>query len=369
MRVPTNRLQRNMAYTLNHSLARIQRRQIEIATGKRIQKPSDDPAGTVRAMSLRSLLADNARYSSNVQDGLYWVSATEEPINSVMELLNKLKETAVSAADDATEDRTFMGAIVDDVLSGLVNQSRAKVNGKYVFSGFRTDTAPYTTSNTVTDDLFTAAAAGTASDVTHARIASGSMSVTDLAGTVIYTEGVDYSVDYQTGRITALSGGALVEGTSYYASYTTETVSSVTAISGIEGDIVRQIDSDRTLTVNLKAPEVFQSGTDVFQLAIDLKNALWKDDPDAVRTVMDNIDTAIDHMSEQLGLIGTRAETLDRNQALLDNNQISLKQFLSEVEDSDLTEAVLQLQTDQAAYEAALASTARLLQLSMVNYI
>ena len=369
MRVPTNRLQMNMTYTLTHSLARNQRRQIEIATGKRILSPSDDPAGTVRAMALRGLIDDNLQYRSNIQDGLSWVTGTEEPLNSIIELLNKMKETAISAADDATEDRTFMGDIVDDILTGMINQSRAKVNGRYIFSGFRTDTAPYTTDNSITGETFTAAAVGAEADFAHARLSSGSVSVTNLAGTVTYTEGTDYDIDYETGRISLIGTGAMAAGTDYLANYDASTTGSVTAISNLQGDIVRQIDSDRTVPVNLRAPDVFQDDIDLFQMAIDLKNALWKDDANAVRAMMDDIDTAIEHVTEQLGVIGTRADTLQRNQLLLDTHEISLREFLSEIEDSDLTESVIQLETEQAAYEAALASTARLMQISIVNYL
>ncbi len=358
-----------MTYTLNNSLARIQRRQIEIATGKRILSPSDDPAGTVRAMALRGLIDDNLQYRSNIQDGLSWVTGTEEPLNSVIELLNKMKETAISAADDATEDRTFMGDIVDDILTGMINQSRSKVNGRYIFSGFRTDTAPYTTADAITGESFTAAAVGVEADLVHARVSTGSVTITNLAGTTTYTEGTDYTVDYETGRVSIVATGAMVAGTDYLANYTSATTGSVTAITNIQGNIVRQIDSDRTVPVNLRAPDVFQDSIDIFQMSIDLKNALWKDDSDAVRAMMDDIDTAIEHVTEQLGVIGTRADTLQRNQLLLDTHEISLREFLSEIEDNDLTESVIQLETEQAAYEAALASTARLMQITIVNYL
>ncbi len=369
MRIPSNSLQLNMTFTLNRTLERIQQQQIRLATGRRIQRPSDDPGGVMRALSLRRQINENRQYQSNIQDGLTWVTGTEGPLNNIVDLLNELKETAIRAADDSADDRAPFGTIVDDLLNAMLGESRAKVNGRYVFSGFQTDTPPFITNSSISDEVLTAGATGTAVNLINARIESGTVVLTDLSGATTYTEGVDYSVDYDVGTITPLSGGALASGTDYLASYDTQNTSSVTPIADLGGDVVRQIDSDRTIQVNLLGTDLFQGSVDVFQLTIDLKNALWKNDSDAVRGLLDSIDQAIDHTTEQLGVIGTRAASLQRNNQMLASTEIGLEEYLSLVEHTDLAEAVIQLQTEQAAYESALAATARLMQVNMLSFL
>ena len=121
-------------------------------------------------------------------------------------------------------------------------------------------------------------------------------------------------------------------------------MSSVDIAESVEGTVIRQVGATRQVQVNLLGSEVFQEGVDVFQLAIDFKNALWKDDPDAVGGLLDSIDEAIRHVSELLGVVGTRAEGLENQDLRLQSDQIALEAFLSDVENADLTSAVVRLQ-------------------------
>ena len=205
--------------------------------------------------------------------------------------------------------------------------------------------------------------------ILNARIDAGSVVVTDLSGGVTFVEGVDYTLDGESGRITILSGGGMSEGTQYLVDYRTEGTSSVDVESSIEGSIVRRIGPDRLTEVNLLGTEVFQGSVDVFQLAIDLKNALWKDDAEAVRGLLDSIGEGIGYVTELLGIVGARAERLENQDLQLQSDRIALEAFLSDVENVDLTSAAVRIQAEEMAYETALATAARMLEISLVNYL
>jgi flagellar hook-associated protein 3 FlgL len=359
----------SMIYALDKALGRIQRIQMEMATGKRVLRPSDDPAGTSRILALRRQMDDNAQYQRNIADGLRWNTLAEGSLTTVTDILMQMKDYAVRGANESTETRKEMGVSVDQLFEEILDQSRARIDGRFLFSGFNSFTAPFVAESDVTDETFTAAAVGTAVDLDHARIANGSVVVTDLSGSTTYTEGVDYTIDYDTGRLTLATGSGMVAGTDYLVSYTTEGTSSVEAAEDIEGSIVRQIDRDRRMTVNFLGTDVFQGDVDVFQLGIDLKNALWRDDPEAVRGLLDTIDSAITQITEKLGLAGTRAQNLEHQQLWLESDEVTLHSFISDIESADLAEAVVRLQSEQMAYESALATTARIMQSSLVNYL
>ncbi len=369
MRISSSGLRESLIFTLNRSLGRIERIQTELATGKRILKPSDDPAGTIRALSFRRQLGDNAQYQRSIQDGLRWNTTTESALTAVLENLMQMKELATRAADAATGSRPEIGFSADGLLDALLDQSRTRIDDRHVFSGYSTGTAPFIESDEVADETFTAGPAGTAVDLTHARIEQGSMMVTDVTGATTFIEGTDYQVDHDSGRITILAGGAMAQGTAYLAGYTTEGVSSVEIAESVEGAIVRQIGPDRQTQVNLLGSDVFRDGVDIFQLAIDLKNALGKDDGEAVGALLDSVDEAIRHVSALLGAVGARAESLENQDLRLQSDRIALEAFLSDVENADLTSAVVRLQSEQLAYEAALATAARMLEISLVNYL
>ncbi len=369
MRISNSGLRQNLIHTLNRSLERIERIQMEMATGKRILNPSDDPPGTIRALSFRRRLDDNAQCQTNVSDGLRWNTTTESALTAVLENLMQLKELATRAADDAMGDRAAIGFSADQLLNDLLDLSRSKVDERHVFSGYNTNSAPFDQSNQITDEIFTAGAVDAAVDLVNARIEEGSVVVTDLSGAVTFAEGVDYTVDDASGRITIVGGGGMSEGTQYLASYTTEGTSSVGVADSIEGSIVRRIGSDRLTEVNLLGTEVFQGSVDLFQLTIDLKNALWKDDAEAVRGLLDSVGEGISHVTELLGIVGARAERLENQDLQLQSDRIALEGFLSDVENVDLTSAVVRMQAEEMAYETALATAARMLEISLVNYL
>jgi len=358
-----------MIYTLGRSIQRIERIQMEMATGRRVLRPSDDPPGTIRILSFRRQLEDNGVFQRNIDDGLRWNTATEAALSEVMESLMQLKEIATRAANDATMALPESGFSVDELLNSLLDTGRTRLDHRYLFSGFNSHTAPFEASDGVTGDAFTAGAVGSAVDLRYARIEAGSLVITDQTGGTTFVEGADYTGDYDTGRVTLTAGSGMSEGTTYLADYTTEGTSSVTVADSIEGSIVRRIGPESTVAVNLLATEVFQDGADVFQLAIDLKNALYRDDAGAVNGLLDSVDQAIQHVGELLGVVGSRAQRLENALGSLQSHQIALEAFISGIEDVDLPSAVVRLQSEQVAYETALSVAARLMNISLVDYL
>ncbi|MCK4546805.1 MAG: flagellar hook-associated protein FlgL, partial [Candidatus Eisenbacteria sp.] len=322
MRIPSNRLQLTMMHALNDTLGRIERVQTQLATGKRIQKPSDDPTGTMRLLSFQRSLDRNRQYQDNVADGLRWATSTEMVMGGVNDILMQVKEIALRGANELPESRFPMGTSVDSMLEELIDQISSQIDNRYLLSGFMSFTSPIQTSTLVENEAITAGAVGVAVDLVNGRIASGTVVVTDQTGTTTFVEGVDYTVDHESGRISLMGGGSMVEGTGYLASYETETVSSVTINSGIEGEISRQIDSNRTVTVNLLASDVMDSSVDIFQMVIDLKNALWKDDGQAVGDLLDTVDGAIDQITGFIGMTGSKAASMENQQVVLESDEL-----------------------------------------------
>src|SRR6185295_12305180 len=117
--------------------------------------------------------------------------------------------------------------------------------------------------------------------------------------------------------------------TEYHASYDTQTTSSVTQQAGDDGDVVRRIGRNRLEAVNLSGGDVFGAGGELFQLAIDLKNALYKNDPDRVNALLGDIDAASERIGGLLGTLGARTQTFESQQSLLESNALSLEAHLS----------------------------------------
>lgn len=368
MRVTDAQMHRDMQRAIANSMLRIDRYQQQAATGRRFLKPSEDAGSTMQAQKLQTMIDQNAMYQNNVHDGLHWLNATEVPMTSVGELLTQLKETALRGSGDAAEDSNTLAAFVDQLLQEMVSHANATDGDRYVFGGFATNTPPYTASNHVSGEMFRANL-GNEVDLAQTGLERGSVTLTNTSGSVTYREGVDYSVDYKTGRIEALTGGALTNGTDYFVSYDTAGPSAVTETAPISGEIVRQLTADRRETVNVTGPEVFRDGGDLFQMAIDLKNALRRGDDARVRQLVQSIDDAKEHVETQTGLLGARTAAFENHRVMLEMDEITIKSHLSRVQDADLPETMLNLTAQQNAYQAALSATSRMFQMSLANFL
>lgn len=369
LRITEGRMYRHMSSLLGSAMSRIDSLQTQAATGRRLQRPSDDPLATIQSQALLARLTDNDRYQTNVADGIAWTAATEPVLTTLHELLTKMQETILRGGDEAVHDRATLAESVDALLEELVAQANTRHGDRYLFAGYEDRTAPYVADNQVTGEVVRVAAPGTAVDLENARLTAGSLDLTDPITGAVFAVGVDYTVDESTGRIEAIAGGALVPGQDVLASYTTASISSVRATGPLVGEVVRQIGRDRHTTVNLTGPQVFGSNGELFQIAIDIKNALWKDDPAAVRALGTQLDAALGDVNGVLGLVGSRAATLQSEQQLLEADAMALEEYLSDVRDADLASVMMRLQAEQTAYQAALTATARVMQNSLADYL
>jgi flagellar hook-associated protein 3 FlgL len=367
LRITEGRMYRSMSGLLGSAMSRIDNLQHQAATGRRFANPSEDPLATMQAQALQSRMTDNQRYQNNAADALSWNSATEPVVATIHELLAKMQETILRGGDEAVHDRTTLATTVNDLLEEMVSQANTRSGDRYLFAGFADRTAPYATSTEVSGETVHLAAIGSSADLQNAQLVSGSVVLTDPASGTTYTEGVDYQVDAATGRVQVLAGGSLNPGQDVLARYRTTTVSSVHATGTLSGDIVRQIGTDRSTVVNLTGPQVFAAGGDLFQLAIDLKNALWKNDAAQVRALGTQLEQAMAHVSGVLGLVGSRTAELESQQKMLESDATALETYLADVRDADLAQVMMRLTAEQNAYQAALTATARVMQSSLAS--
>jgi len=127
---------------------------------------------------------------------------------------------------------------------------------------------------------------------------------------------------------------------------------------GDAGDVTRRISETETVTVNVTADDVFgfTSGRDLFTALDDLEARLLAGDTAAVSSSIDDIDAALDDALESLSRLGGAGERLDAARSRLSGDLLTIQENLSSLEDVDLAQAVVQLEMQQAAYEAALAA-------------
>ncbi|MER3514142.1 MAG: flagellar hook-associated protein 3 [Chloroflexota bacterium] len=120
--------------------------QEQAASGKRLLRPEDDPAGVRRAISLRAGLAATQRYLDNIQDSDDWMSATDAALGHIADLMTKALTLAEKGASDtiSADERRALAAEVDQLLQEAISTGNTRLTDRYIFAGFKTTTQPFT---------------------------------------------------------------------------------------------------------------------------------------------------------------------------------------------------------------------------------
>lgn len=142
MRVTNNMLINNMVNHIGRNLLRMESYQNKLVTGKKISVPSDDPVVAARALKLRTDVSQINQHITNVKDAMSWLEITEASLSNVGEILHRARELAVQGSNGTAtdEDTQKIAEEVEQLKRQLIQIGNATYAGRYIFSGFKTDT-------------------------------------------------------------------------------------------------------------------------------------------------------------------------------------------------------------------------------------
>jgi len=146
MRVSTQMMQRIAVDGMLDRQSTLSRTQQQLATGKRILSPSEDPSGTTQALALKQQLVQNEQYGSNIDRLKSRLEAEESVLEGVGNALMRVRELAVQGANSTydLQGRTSIAAEVKLLLDEVLSMANSKDgNGEYLFSGYQSQTQPF----------------------------------------------------------------------------------------------------------------------------------------------------------------------------------------------------------------------------------
>jgi flagellar hook-associated protein 3 FlgL len=147
MRVTTGMAQRHVLTDLRRVQERLATAQDQVSSGKRIEKPSDDPLGAERAMRLNDQLESTSAYRTAVDESRSWLDATDTALKSLGDIVQRARELTLQAANGATTPagRQSIKLEIDQLTEQAKTTLNGAFDGRHLFSGTATDTAPYST--------------------------------------------------------------------------------------------------------------------------------------------------------------------------------------------------------------------------------
>ncbi|MBT3922437.1 MAG: flagellar hook-associated protein FlgL [Nitrospina sp.] len=119
--------------------------QQEIASGRRINKPSDDPAGIRDSLLFRSSISQSKQFVRNIDNNQLYIQASDSALESVGVNLIRAKELAVSELGGlaSSETRGFAANEFDQIISQIFESANIKIKNQFVFAGTAFRTQPF----------------------------------------------------------------------------------------------------------------------------------------------------------------------------------------------------------------------------------
>lgn len=145
MRVTQNMISNNMLTHLSNSYSKMNTYMDQLTTGKKVNKPSDDPVTVMKGMNYRSEVNRIAQYQRNTGEVHNWMDNSDAALEQATQALQKIRELAVQASSDtySTEERESIQKEVKEIKQHLIDIVNTKANDKYIFNGTNTSEAPY----------------------------------------------------------------------------------------------------------------------------------------------------------------------------------------------------------------------------------
>lgn len=166
LRVTSNMMNSQLMLNLNRNARTMNDTQLELATGRKINKPSDDPVGITYSLRYRSELSANDQYKENVNDATSWLEFNDTVLTQAGSVVQRLRELSVSGASGSNPQQALnsINAEVKQLKEQLIDIANSQFKGKYIFNGQQYTEQPYKFSTGIDGALDTTSASSVKTD-------------------------------------------------------------------------------------------------------------------------------------------------------------------------------------------------------------
>ena len=349
-------------------------RQEQISSGKRVNRPSDDPAAAERISQFKNVLRTTERRLSSVNEGVGRLNLSDSTLGSVGNTVQRARELAIQGRNDTNSsvERANIAKEVNELFQSISGFANTQLNGRSIFGGHETQVDPYVL-GTATSSVGTN---NTGSGGISAVVSTASALEANLYE--IQYNGTNFDVVNLTTGETEISGGGsplTFDGLTATISGSPATGDVFYARSGYtyQGDsnsVAVEIGDGKTVGTNITGSQVFSGPTvNLFTVFQDFHQALATNDENGVETAIANLDSALSQVTNARADIGSRVNRLDTVKESLSLVTVNTETLRSNFEDADFAKVASELTTLQVNLEASLAVLTRQYETSLLNFL
>ena len=139
--------------------------------------------------------------------------------------------------------------------------------------------------------------------------------------------------------------------------------------TGSSGDIVRVLGENIRLKSNINGEDLFESGENLFDALIKVRDDLKAGDTDSLRNELNILDESTEKVINIQSVIGSKVNRVEAADNRAENDYINFSEFLSNAEDIDAAEAITDYQMELLTLQASLQVGARLLHPRLGDFL
>lgn len=147
MRVTNTMIANQILIGVRRSLSAFLGLQTRMSTGRRINKPSDDPIGTQRDIGYRTQISRINQYLTNISSGKTLLTTYDNNLGELKNLAQQAMDIGLAVnneTNNSPEVRLGFSTALQSVIDNLFQIVNGQLEGRYIYSGFRTSTSPIT---------------------------------------------------------------------------------------------------------------------------------------------------------------------------------------------------------------------------------
>ena len=301
--------------SINRSRSRMENLQMENATLKKLNRPSDDPVGAAKVLEVRTDKVNNEQYQVNAKLASAFLDNTDHALEDLSEIVMRAKEIAIgqsSSASSTPESRYGVAEEVSQLFQRAVTTANRRIGDRYIMGGFKNTSSPVD--------------------------AEGNIGM-NIPGHEVFNTRPESSADMK--RINAPKNQELnKDGTPVVRGPATE-----------------------------EPVEAKVQNTNLFQELKGLRTGLLTGDINTIRGSLESFDGLLGKIVATRAKIGSRMQGIDGNVSALERHNITNAQLTSGIEDADMTQVVSDLAKEETVFKSSLASSKHLIQPTLLDFL
>lgn len=313
MRITANMSADNSVYNIQQGRAKLDKLQELTSSGNNVNRPSDDPIAASLLLDIGDKLKAGDQYLSNIKKSTIWQQMTDTALTGMADTMRLAKQqigTIASGSNDPVERQNVVSQL-QALKQQMIDMGNTQLGDQYIFGGAKNMTPPFT--NVVSPPALATA--------------------------------------YYTGDETPLK---------------VEIGNATTQQMNIAGN---QLVTGSNLPLPAPAGPLPYGTTNILKTFDDLIAAVGANNVPNIQAGAQALEAGAKQITNAQTDVASRMLRLDSSAKMNSNNKNTLETIFSNTQNVDYAKLAVQLNQQKIAFEASLSATAKLSQMSLLDYL